>query len=161
MRRRFLGIGLGILCFAGVLYGLTATTHLLEVRSQSLEDVLYLLVVKSKTFKRGDLVFIQGHAAKYVGEGPFAKRIIGLPGDLITRTHQGIGVKSKSSSITTTFPLLTETKDKKALTPLPIRTIPAGFVFVAGDHPRSFDSRYGEFGLVKAEHIQGKALWSW
>ena len=36
-----------------------------------------------------------------------------------------------------------------------------GYVFVAGDHPKSFDSRYDEFGLVNIENIQGRAIWWW
>jgi type IV secretory pathway protease TraF len=34
-------------------------------------------------------------------------------------------------------------------------------VFVAGDHHRSFDSKYNEFGLVKRENIKGRSFALW
>lgn len=37
-------------------------------------------------------------------------------------------------------------------------TIPEGYVFVAGTHEDSLDSRYKEFGFVKVSDIKGKAM---
>lgn len=66
---------------------------------------------------------------------------------------------------TITLPLLHHTKEGRPLTPLVLNefgmTIPKGYVFVAGDHPQSFDSRYEEFGLVPVEKIWGKAVLTW
>lgn len=39
-------------------------------------------------------------------------------------------------------------------TPLKSQKIPKGFVFVAGTHPQSFDSRYEEFGLIDIRFIK-------
>lgn len=44
------------------------------------------------------------------------------------------------------------------LTPIQEQRIPTGFVFVYGQHPMSFDSRYNEFGLVKIDDIED-VLW--
>lgn len=60
-----------------------------------------------------------------------------------------------------TFPLLDKTRDGKPLNPLEISIVPEGCVFVAGEHPRSFDSRYQEFGLVHQSHVMGRALQLW
>jgi signal peptidase I len=56
------------------------------------------------------------------------------------------------------FPLLDRTTEGDPLTPLSAKVIPEGALFVLGDHPRSFDSRYEEFGLVKMENVWGKAV---
>jgi len=45
--------------------------------------------------------------------------------------------------------------------PIMDQIIPAGYVFVMGSHPDSFDSRYEEFGLVKTSDIEGKAIGLW
>jgi conjugal transfer pilin signal peptidase TrbI len=39
--------------------------------------------------------------------------------------------------------------------------IPSGFVFVAGTHPRSFDSRYQEVGLIAIERLEGLVIPLW
>lgn len=50
------------------------------------------------------------------------------------------------------------TPSGKLLTPIPEQRIPHGFVFVYGQHSKSFDSRYNEFGLVKIDDIKD-VLW--
>ena len=47
------------------------------------------------------------------------------------------------------------------LYPVENLTVHLGFVYVEGDDPRSFDSRYQEFGLVKVEHIIGRTFPLW
>ncbi|MBY0500437.1 MAG: signal peptidase I [Alphaproteobacteria bacterium] len=153
------GLGVGGFMAAGCWF--TTYTQLLEVASESLEDVHYIFVHKSSSIKRGDIVLIQGHTPQYVGEKLFTKRVIGLPGDHITKTKKGLKVKAKNSSVSTTFPLLDETKEGQTLTPLPLQSVPEGYLFVIGDHPRSFDSRYEEFGLVSVEKIWGKGIFTW
>jgi signal peptidase I len=59
------------------------------------------------------------------------------------------------------FPLLDRTTGGDPLTPLSAKIIPEGALFVLGDHPRSFDSRYEEFGLVPVDKIWGKAILKW
>lgn len=140
---------------------LTTYTQLLEAASESLEDVHYVLVHKSSFIKRGDIVLIQGHAPQYVGEKSFTKRVMGLPGDQITKHKEGLELKAKNSSISTILPLLDKTKEGQTLTPLPFQRVPEGYLFVIGDHPRSFDSRYEEFGLVPMGKVWGKGVFTW
>jgi signal peptidase I len=59
------------------------------------------------------------------------------------------------------FPLLDQTTGGDPLTPLSAKIIPEGALFVLGDHPHSFDSRYEEFGLVPVDKIWGKAILKW
>jgi len=153
--------GLAIGAFMAMGWWLTTYTQLLESASESLEGIHYILVYKSASIKRGDIVLIQGHTPQYVGEKPFTKRVIGLAGDRITRGKKGLEIKARNSSVSTIFPLLKKTKEGQALTALPIQIVPEGTLFVVGDHPRSFDSRYEEFGLVPVEKVWGKAVLSW
>ncbi len=153
------GLGLGAFMATGL--WLTIYTQLLEVTSESLEDVRYILVRKSGSIHRGDIVSIQGHTPQYVGNHLFTKRVVGLPGDQIIRTETRLEIKAQYSSVSTIFPLLEHTKEGQVLTPLSVHVIPEGTLFVAGDHPRSFDSRYKEFGLVPMEKVWGKAILWW
>ncbi len=153
----FVGIGV----FMAIGWWLTTYTQLLEVVSESLEGVRYILVHKSASIKRGDIVSIQGHTPQYVGEHIFTKRVIGLPGDRVIRNKTQLIIKAQNGSFSITLPLLTKTKEGALLTPLSLNVIPEGYLFVIGDHLRSFDSRYEEFGLVKAENVWGKALVTW
>ncbi len=97
--------------------------------------------VKGLTLQKGDLVGIRGHRppghqTKYFKDTHFTKRLLGLPGDQVP-----------------SLPLKQSTKNNKPLHPLKAQTVPKGYVFVATNHPDSFDSRYQEFGLVKQEHL--------
>lgn len=169
--KKLITYGLAIGTFMAAGWWFTTYTQLLEVTSESLEGVRYILVRKSNTIQRGDIVSIEGHHPLYVGEHIFTKRVVGLPGDQITnplrgsplrgKTKKGLTIKAKNGSFTITYPLLERTKEGEILTPLPNQAIPEGYLFVVGDHPRSFDSRYEEFGLVSINNIYGKALLKW
>ena len=224
-------LGAGVFMAAGLL--ITTYTQLLETVSSSLKDINYILVRKSSSIQRGDIVSIQGHTIKYVGEKLIAKRVLGLPGDRIIQEDgkiilitsefdpqllEYLNLQPKASEFTNheniedtedtddqedrnddddddentnpknlslekfdpevlqllgshhfgieIFPLLKQTKEGNPLTPLSVKNIsgeiiPPGYVFVAGDNPNSFDSRYEEFGLVPMEKIWGKAVFWW
>jgi signal peptidase I len=170
------GAIMGAFYLAGVL--LTTTTHFGECASDSLQGVRYGLFVKTSTFERGSIVLIRGHLPQYdliqnKREIAFVKRIIGMPGDSLSRDKERLCVASlpqihkpdspffSPRSRIQSLPLLDRTKDGKPLTPLNVDIIPPGYVFVAGDHVRSFDSRYEEFGLVPMAHLWGKAVLTW
>ncbi len=161
-------------------------TRLRECLSDSLDGVNYVLFLKSASIQRGDIVSIQGHREDHVGtltKWPYAKRVLGIPGDRIIHNKSGITVIPKESD---GLSLLTKTSKGKPLTPIvplnegplngvtlngaplkrgPLKgltkTIPEGCLFVAGDNPKSFDSRYKEFGLVPMEKVWGKGVFTW
>ncbi len=161
-------------------------TRLRECLSDSLDGINYVLFLKSSSIQRGDIVSIQGHREDHVGtlpKWPYAKRVLGIPGDRIIHNKSGITVIPKESD---GLSLLTTTSKGKLLTPivpfngdpfngdpfngLPLdgsplnglsKTIPEGCLFVAGDNPKSFDSRYKEFGLVPMEKVWGKGVFTW
>lgn len=152
-------IGVGIFCL--VLVGLGTCTQLLENVSESLDDVRYLLILKTTKIKRGDIVSMRGHSPQYVVEHIFTKRVVGLPGDWIIQNETHLTLKAQNGAFAITLPLLTQTKEGQPLTPLSLEVVPQGYLFVTGDHLRSFDSRYEEFGLVPMKKIYGKALLKW
>jgi len=152
-------IGIGI--FSIILCGFATYTQFLESVSESLDDVRYFLILKSSSIKRGDIVSIQGHTPHYVGDHIFTKRVVGLPGDWIIRNKTHLTLKAKNGAFSIILPLLTQTKEGQPLTPLSLEVVPQGYLFVTGDHLRSFDSRYKEFGLVKREKVWGKGVLTW
>lgn len=101
----------------------------------------------------GDYASIDGHPTDYYAGKHFTKRVVGLPGDSVEVRDNRLYVKDQLIE-----PLLSITTKGLKLTPLDIPEVPAGAVFVVGDHPRSFDSRYREFGLVKKAHIKGRCF---
>lgn len=151
--------------FAFFCWGITTQTCLLRCESKSLQGIHYLVVLKSSSLKRGDIVFIKDVDIPYIKQRQLAKRVLGLPGDEISHTEEGISIQQKPIGFkapgTKALPLLKTNKEGKLLTPLSATYVPEGYVFVGGDHPRSFDSRYEEFGLVPIDKIWGKALMSW
>ncbi len=161
MRSQIKKAAIGIGIFSIILCSFAIYTQLLENVSESLDDVRYLLILKTTKIKRGDIVSIQGHTPQYAGEHIFTKRVVGLPGDQIIRNKTHLTLKAQNGAFAITFPLLTQSKEGHPLTPLSLEVVPQGHVFVTGDHLRSFDSRYEEFGLVKKEKIYGKALLKW
>lgn len=149
-----------ILCFLSG-WIVVSQTRLMECLTDSLNNVHYILFLKSNTLKRGDIVAIQGHREDHVGDlkkCPYSKRVLGIPGDHIVHHKGGITVIPQESYL---LSLLDKTSKGKPLTPTTAGIIPEGYLFVAGDNPRSFDSRYAEFGLVPQSKIFGKALFTW
>ena len=79
---------------------------------------------------------------------PFFKRIAGVPGDVVSVTGRVVAINGQviGSAKTQTF-------DRKPLDPISGTVIPSAHYFVQGVGPDSFDSRYRQSGLVRAEQI--------
>lgn len=110
----------------------------------------YFLKLKQVTPQKGQYTVFN---SSWYG-GPLIKQIVGEAGDVISYSDNGnlfvgrilIGQPKKKS------------KGGRSLTPIQPGTIPTGFVFVKGEHERSFDSRYEEVGLIPKSSLQGRAL---
>lgn len=168
MKERLLKTLTILLCAIVILCYVATRTHLYECSSESLKGVRYILAVNRLELKRGDIISISGHDTVYVRGKILAKKLIGLSGDVIEQTPRGIvvsqtcpGFSKVKLPLVSSLPLLKQTSNGQPLTPLTATIVPPGYVFVAGDHPRSFDSRYEEFGLVPIEKIWGKAVLTW
>ncbi|MBY0292581.1 MAG: signal peptidase I [Alphaproteobacteria bacterium] len=165
MKAKLLKLSLGLGTLFLLCWGVTSQTKLRKCVSESLEGIQYVLFLKSTSFKRGDIVLISNHPISYVREKPLAKRVLGFPGDRIVWDKEKLKIESKNAesqiTLSTILPLLDKTKEDQPLTPLSVAIVPEGYLFVAGDHLRSFDSRYKEFGLVSIDKIWGKAICTW
>lgn len=165
MKEKLLKLGLGLSALSLLCWVITSYTKLAVCASDSLKGVRYALFLKSASIKRGDIVLLPNYPVPYVGEKSISKRIFGLPGDRISRDKEGIKIASQDLDLKNSdpkhFPLLEKTSKGEPLTPLVIQVIPHGYVFVAGDNARSFDSRYEEFGLVPLDKIWGKSVLAW
>ena len=105
--------------------------------------------------QRGDLVVFRFEGAaqtRYPGlrGQPFFKRVCGLPGDVVTVQDRIVQVNGASVGIAKTHAV-----DRHPLAPIAPLVIPAGHYFVQGTAPDSFDSRYRDSGLVRAEQVLG------
>ena len=109
----------------------------------------------SKPPKRGDVVMIsRPNQSTFL-----VKRIVGLPGDVISQSGGEILVNGQSAK----FPVPCGIPDRRGSVDGEMNfsssIVPNDQFFVVGDNlPNSFDSRLPEFGPVKAEQIRGRPL---
>lgn len=107
--------------------------------------------------QRGDLVVYRfaGEAGQHDYPGlkhqAFFKRVAGMPGDSVTVTGRDVFVNGVlvGSAKTHAF-------DRRPLQPIAPIVIPAGFLYVQGTSPDSFDSRYRSSGLVALRDVEAK-----
>lgn len=105
--------------------------------------------------RRGDLIVFSftGEAqARYPGlrAQPFFKMVRGMPGDVVTVQGRLVYVNGEIAGLAKTH-----ARDHHPLVPIAPMVIPSGHYYVLGTSPDSFDSRYQESGLVKAEQVLG------
>ena len=132
-------------------------TQLLIAQDQSLVGIVYLCL-KDILPERNDVVWIRDHFTTYGLTSSFLKKVVGLPGDVITFKDKALYIGQ--NYVARLSPV---TRQGCPLTPLTKKEmrIPRGYVFVTGTHLRSFDSRYKEFGLVPVTSLVGKAIKLW
>jgi len=134
-----------IACIRGQIEILHSSTGSLPYRT-------FLLLKKLSSQKGGYTCF----DSPWYG-GKVIKKVAGTAGDAISYDRAGhlwvgglkVGKPHKKA------------RDGRPLTPLPPGVIPKGKVFVAGDHERSFDSRYAELGLLPVQSLQGRVTGLW
>lgn len=122
-------------------------------KTESLPGKIYW-GVKDIGFKVGDVVLLKGHLPKYDKENQrYLKIVGGARGDRVSVKNNSVFVNNKKIG-----EFLSKTLKGLPLTPIEEQIIPDGKVFVYGTHPRSYDARYKEFGLVDETSVQAK-LW--
>ena len=139
-----------------LLLSVQQTTQLVIAASQSLPNRVYL-VLKGTSWQKGDIVTIKDHRVSGEIVPYLTKRVRGVEGDQLRGTTTG-KVFNNNLEIGT---FQNHSSTGKRLHAIPSGVIPKGYVFVCGDHPQSFDSRYQEFGLVKVENIVGRSIPLW
>ena len=84
---------------------------------------------------------------------PWAKRVAGVAGETVQIRGGAVLVGSRPVAT-----LHGPTMARRRLSPAAEGMIPEGYLFVTGEHERSFDSRYHEFGLVPVASVFGEAI---
>ncbi len=112
----------------------------------------------STPLQRGDLIVFrfdgaaQAHYPGLRGQ-PFFKRVRGLPGDVVTVEGQLVQVNGAAVGLAKPVAF-----DRHPLAPITPGVIPAGHYFVQGTATDSFDSRYRDSGLVRADQVLGVVI---
>lgn len=125
--------------------------HFIKSPTDSLPQ-RYFVQFPKFTPKKGDLTVVYNGFYK----GKIIKRIIGVAGDQIsTDGHGNIFINQQKIGRTHEH---TNMQSGLTLTTIKPQVIPNGKVFLHSPHPRSFDSRYQEVGLVPVSDLEGKVL---
>ena len=133
----------------------TPRVPLLVNWTPSLPYHVALMQFHQQPIRRGDLIvfaFAGDGARDYPGLAgqPFFKIVRGLPGDTITVVGREVRINGEPVGIAKTHAF-----DRKPLEPIASGVIPPGRFYVQGLSPDSFDSRYRQSGLVRAEQVIG------
>ncbi|NQY42982.1 MAG: S26 family signal peptidase [Legionellales bacterium] len=118
--------------------------------SNSLPQWFFIISKEKNNFKEGDLIayprVIQGIDKTLI------KVIAGKPLDLISIKDKGVYINNKLIGY-----ILPQRSNGKKLHPIEGGVIPKNKYFAWTPHPKSFDSRYKEMGLVDYDEIIGRA----
>jgi conjugal transfer pilin signal peptidase TrbI len=123
--------------------------------SGSLNARVFIVLLDRMPTSRGDYVVYRSQ-----GEGGFnpagsriTKLIAGLPGDRVEVSDQGV-VSVQGTLIGRVLP---HASNGTPLQPIDPGVVPPGHLFVAGQSPRSFDSRYKLVGAIRSDRVIGTA----
>jgi conjugal transfer pilin signal peptidase TrbI len=152
-KKNKIAITLSILLLLTIGVNFVSPVSIYGIRYNSSESLPYCLFLSKKSqgmhLDYGTIIAFN-HATNQL---PLAKKITGLPGDIIDISNTHIYVRGEDlGEIKTISP------SGYRLTPLTERIVPEGYLFVSGKHELSFDSRYAEFGLVPMDTVQ-EVLW--
>jgi conjugal transfer pilin signal peptidase TrbI len=142
----------GVISFAvgfGVFGFFSEQIHFIKSLTDSLPEH-YFVQLPKRTPKIGDLTVVNN---QFYG-GRLIKKIIGQAGDQVSTDTNGDLWVGKQL-VGKVYP---QTGDGRNLTPTQDQVIPEGQVFLYSPHPKSFDSRYQEVGLVQVNELEGTAI---
>jgi signal peptidase I len=129
---------------------------------RTLEPGQYVLVDKLTprwdSYGRGDVVVFNPPAAWTTNPTPFIKRVIGLPGDVVTLKDDGL-VYINDTPLDEPYTYTNAAGVHEPTTSLGVQrwVVPAGQLFVMGDHRQaSADSRV--FGPIAISDVIGRAF---
>ena len=154
---RWLAIG-GLACLLAGSSALAAwrDDHAILINTTESLPNWAFFIDKARTPSRGDFVvftppatpIIAGHFGQK--SAPFAKRVYGMPGDLVTR--EGKAVRINGAEVARLKP---RTKRGEVLVPGPTGRIPEHCYYLGTAHIDGLDSRYADIGFVCRDRIIG------
>lgn len=142
---------------ASVFMGIYATAHflvkepLIGIRQNVSDSLPYSFFLSTRIGIIKSQMFVSFEHPK--SAIPLAKQIIGLPGDFVTIKNKTLYINERCYGL-----IQERTSAGDPIHPIPEGKIPEGYLFVYASHPKSFDSRYEEFGLVAISALM-EALW--
>lgn len=155
--RHWLAIGgIGLVLVAGSALAEWRDEHAILINTtQSLPEWAFF-IDKGRMPQRGDLVvfappdtpLIRAHFGR--SPAPFAKRVLGMPGDMVL--HHGQTVLVGGVPVARMKPRTTR---GETLHPGPTGRVPQGCYYAGTAHEDGFDSRYAEIGFVCRPRIIG------
>ena len=146
------------LAYLRLFFDATPRVPVLFNETPSLPYKVALLHPGQHALRRGDFVvfaFAGDGARDYPGLAgqPFFKIVRGLPGDAVTVAGRHVAINGEEVGVAKL-----QAYDHSPLDPITPTVIPPGHYYVQGTSPDSFDSRYQESGLVRAEQVIGVVI---
>jgi len=135
----------------GALFLVHENFGILINRTESLPQKIFLHL-KTWPAQKGNYTVIRHSSYPF----PLIKQIKGEGGDVLHYEEGELWLNDQK--IGRAFSVSSEAKK---LTPIAAQIIPKGFVFLWATHPKSFDSRYEEMGLILKRTLQGRAVPLW
>lgn len=152
-RLRFLRLCLGLAAVGLLYWAMTPFAMLGWNVTDSLPGRVYLIVKVQRPAVGDKVAFYPPPTPYYPANVFFTKILIGQAGDVVS--HQGRDVFLNGKKIGTALDF--DSSRHRPLHMAPAGVIPAGHYFVWTPHPRSYDSRYADIGLVSDAQILGRA----
>ena len=121
--------------------------------TDSLPGLVYIVRAGELPASRGEAVAFRPPANPfYPDRMVFVKKVLGLPGDRVTRTGRDFFINGAYVATAKW-----RARSGEPLVPGPEGVIPAGAYFVWTPHPDSYDSRYEDIGWIPAARLVGRA----
>ena len=117
--------------------------------------VLLLRLTTAEQYALGSIVAFafDGSQWGFPAGTPWAKRVVGIAGETVQVAGDAVLVGGRPVAM-----LHQPMMESQRLSAASEGVIPQGYLFVAGEHERSFDSRYREFGLIPVSAVFGRAI---
>lgn len=154
---RWLAIG-GLACLLAGSSALAAwrDDHAILINTTESLPNWAFFIDKHRRPQRGDFVVFTPPSTPIITahfgqkSAPFAKRVYGMPGDLVTR--DGNMVRINGAKVAQLKP---RTRRGEVMAPGPTGRIPRGCYYLGTAHVDGFDSRYADIGFVCRDRIIG------
>lgn len=152
-RARFLRLCAGLLVMGLAYWAVTPYAQLGWNVTDSLPGRVFLIVKTQHPAVGQKTAFYPPANPYYPREVFFTKIMVGKPGDVIS--HQGRDIFLNGKKIGTSLEF--DSSRHRPLQMIGDGVIPPGHYFVWTPHPRSYDSRYADIGLISDAQILGRA----
>lgn len=121
-------------------------------KTESLPQKLFIIKMGELPLKYDYIMFYAPSTSTLKSKSTVIKKVIGVSGDVVTKTEQTFYINDKKIGIAKTHSL-----KGRLLREGKVGIIPKGKYFVWTPNKNSYDSRYDEIGLIDERYIIGVA----